>query len=121
MWMLLLLLGSAVLGVAEVIFDVAVAVLAFGGFAFEFAEDDLVGLVDDMGQDVEPAAMGHAHDDFLDAQGGAIVDEGVEQGDERFAAFEAEAFLALVFAGEEIFEALGGDELVQERLRARRR
>ena len=108
--------GAAVLGVAEVIFDVAVAVLAFGGFSLEFAEDDFVGLVDDMGQDVEPAAMGHSHDDFLDAQSGAVIDQGIEQRDERFAAFEAEAFLALLFAGEEFLESLGGDELVQQRL-----
>ena len=26
------------------------------------------GLLSDMGEDVQPAAMGHAHDDFLDAQ-----------------------------------------------------
>ena len=46
---------------------------------FEFAEDDLVRFVEQMGQDVEPAAVGHADDQFLQSQFGASGDQDVEQ------------------------------------------
>ena len=60
------LLGRDVIGrEAEVILDVAVAADGLGQVVvLELAEDHSVGLVEDVGQHVEPAAVGHAHDDL---------------------------------------------------------
>jgi hypothetical protein len=66
-------------------------------------------------EDVEPAAVGHAHDDFLHAELGAVLDQRVEQRDERFAALDAEPLLPDVARVEEAFELLGGDELEEDR------
>ena len=48
--------------------------------------------------------MGHTHDDFFDAHIRAVVDDGIERGDDRFATFEGETFLADVFGVEETLE-----------------
>jgi hypothetical protein len=55
---------------AEVVFDVARAadVGRVGRAAGEFVEDRAVGLAHHVGQDVEPAAVGHADVDLLDAE-----------------------------------------------------
>src|SRR3546814_16887840 len=62
---------------AEVIFYVARAadILRIGRAAGEFAEDDAIGLAQDVGENVEAAAMGHAEDDFLHAVLAAIFDD----------------------------------------------
>ena len=73
-----------VAGEAEVVLDVAVAV---GGLdvedVFELAEDVLVGLAEDVGQDVQPAAVGHADDHLPRPQLGGLLDHGVEDRDGR--------------------------------------
>ncbi len=59
--------------VAEVIFDVAVAELGIGNVILgEFVEDEFVVLAENVGEDVEAAAVGHAHDNLLDAVAGNI-------------------------------------------------
>ncbi len=40
----------------------------------------------------------------------------LSSGNQRFGAFEAEAFLARLFEDQEFFKSLGGDEFVQQRL-----
>ena len=57
--------------------------------------------------------MGHAHDEFLDAEGGAALNHGVERGDEGLAAFEGEAFLSDVTGVEETLEGLGLGDFMQ--------
>src|SRR3546814_1317256 len=78
---------------AEVIFYVARAadILRIGRAAGEFAEDDAIGLAQDVGENVEAAAMGHAEDDFLHAVLAAIFDDTFERRNHRFAAVEAAA------------------------------
>ena len=62
------LLGDVVMGIAFVIFDVALVVVAVGAIsALELGEDFLVGLVQKVSQYVEPTAMGHADDHLFDA------------------------------------------------------
>ena len=62
------LVGDVVAGIALVVFDVALVVVAVGVVgAFELGEDLFVGLVQKMRQHVEPAAMGHAEDYLFDA------------------------------------------------------
>jgi hypothetical protein len=59
--------------------------------------------------------MGHAEDNLLHAEIAAALDDLLERRDERLGAVEAEAFGARVFEIEELLEALGLDNLVQDR------
>ncbi len=52
----------------------------------ELLEEDVEGLAQDVGEDGEAAAVGHAHDDLLHADVGAVLDGGVERGDHGLAA-----------------------------------
>src|SRR5437870_2635588 len=74
-----------------------------------------------LGEDVEPAAMRHAQNDVLHTQRAAALDDLLECRDQRFRAIEAEALGAGVLDVEELFEALGLDQLVEDRLLAVRR
>ena len=105
---------------AEVVFDVARAadVGRVGRAAGEFVEDRAVGLAHDVGEDVEPAAVGHADGDLADAHLAAIFDHRLERRDRAFAAVEAEALGADIFLGEEFLPLLGLDHLGEDRLLA---
>ena len=62
------LLGDVVVGIAFVVFDIALVVVAVGAIgSFELGEDFLVGLVQKVSQYVESAAVGHADDHLFDA------------------------------------------------------
>src|SRR5690606_33261268 len=59
--------------VAQVVFHVAVAGDGFGNVVFgELLEEDLERFAEDGNEDVETAAVGHAHDDLVDADLGAL-------------------------------------------------
>ena len=109
-----LVLGHVVGREAQVVLDVAVAGDGLRHVPLELAEDQAVGLVQDVGQDVEPAAVGHAHDDLEDAVRARLLDDRVEQGDEHLAPFEREPLLAHVVLVQEVLEQLGGVELVDD-------
>src|SRR5262249_12294072 len=102
-----------VVRVAEVVLDVAVA----GGLpgeeaALELGDDHLVRLADDVREHVESPAMRHAEDHLLDAEAARVLDERIEQRDERLAALEREALLGRVAELEELLEAFGLDDAV---------
>ncbi len=105
---------------AEVILDVARAldVVGRGRAALELVEDDVVRLAHHLGQHVQPAAMRHAEHDLLHAELAAALDDLLERRDQRLGAVEAEALGAGVLDVEELLEALGLDELVEDRLLA---
>ena len=100
---------------AEMVFDVAGALDLVGleAAALELVEDRAVGLAHDVGEHREAAAMRHADDDLLEAELAAALDDLLHRRDQRLAAVEAEAFGAGVFDLEELLEALGLDELVE--------
>ncbi len=104
-------------GGAEVVFHVARAVHVLGleAAALELVEDRAVGLGEHVGEDREPAAVRHADDDFLQTEIAAALDDLLHRGDQRLAAVEAEALGAGVLDLEELLEALGLDQLVQDR------
>jgi hypothetical protein len=103
--------------VAHVVLHVAVAHGEVGhGGAFELRENLLVGFAHDVGQHVQPAAVGHANHHFLHAQFGAFANDGVEGGDGGFAAFERKAFLPQKFGVQEVFEHHGLVQLLQDAL-----
>jgi len=99
-------------GCAKVIFDVARTLGGCGvdDIAFELGEDLAERLTDDVGQDVEAAAMGHAENDFLNAVVGRARCDVGEQRDRGFRAFEREALLADEAAVEEVFELFAAEE-----------
>ncbi len=94
-----------VAGEAEVILDVAVAVEGIGQIVFlELGEDFLVGLAENVDEDIEPAAMSHANDHLLDPGVRGLVDKRFEQRDEGLGTFEGEALLAGVACLQEVLE-----------------
>ena len=62
--------------------------------ALELAEDLAVALADDVGQHVEPAAVGHPDGDLVEAGLGGRLADLVDQRDRGLAALEAEPLLA---------------------------
>ena len=80
-------------GVAQVVLHVAPA---DGGFRQvvrrEFVEDGFQGLVEDVGKHVQPSAVGHAHFNVGYADGGAPLDERIQQDDGAFPSFQGEPF-----------------------------
>ena len=82
--------------------------------AFEFVEQHRGRFAEHVHQHVEAAAMRHADDAFLDALLSALLDQVVEQRDQRVAAFEREALLADVLGVQVALEAFGGRELPQQ-------
>ena len=72
----------------------------------EFGEELGVGLPDDVAQDVETSAVGHAHHELLDAVGRREFDDRVEKGHQRFAPLQSESLLADVAGVEEVLECL---------------
>ena len=80
----------------------------------ELGEDLLVRLADDVGQHVEPAAVGHADDDLVQLGLGGRAEHLVEQRDQRLAALQREALLADVLGLQEGLERLGGVEPVED-------
>ncbi len=100
--------GGALGFIAEVIFYIAVSVDRIRGVVFgEFTENIFKGFAEKVSQYIESAAVGHAHDDFIDFIFAAAFKDGVEAGDESFATFEGEAFLANVASLQEVFEVFG--------------
>ena len=94
--------------VAEMVFNIAVAADSFGQVVFgKLFEEDVEIFPHDARQDIEATAMGHAHDDFFDADVRAVLDDGIDGGHHGFSALEGEAFLADVFGVEEALEELG--------------
>ena len=82
--------------------------------ALELAEDLGVALADDVGEHVEPTAVGHADGDLVEAVVGGGLADLVEQRDGRLAALEAEPLLADELRLQEGLERLGLVELVQD-------
>ena len=102
---------------AEVVLDVAGALdlLGLEAAALELVEDRPVGLPHHVGEHAQPAAVRHADDDLLDAERAAALDDLLHRRDQRLAAVEAEALGAGVLDLQELLEALGLDELVEDR------
>ena len=99
--------SDVVVVVAQVILDVAAAAIQLGIDVLEFAEDVLRRLADDVGQDVEPAAVGHGHDDRLDALRRGLFDGQVQQRDEALGPFQRKALGADELAADELLEDHG--------------
>ena len=85
-----------------------------GVLAFELGEQVLGHLAHDVDQHVEPAAVGHADDHLLDADGAGLLDQLVHGGNEALAAFEREALLADVLGVQVALQPFGGGQALED-------
>ncbi len=100
---------------AEVVLHVAGALDgARVDVALELAEDLGVLLADDVGEHVEPAAVGHADRDLVEAGLGGRLADLVDDRDRGLAALEGEPLLADELGLQEGLERLGLVELEQD-------
>ena len=103
----------AVRRIPEVVFHVAAAHAPLGVRVEEVREDVLRRLLEDVAEHVEPAAVGHAEHDLLDAVLRRAVDHEVEERHQGLAAFEREALRTDEVRVQELLEDLGVDEAAE--------
>ena len=82
-------------------------------FALELLEQLRRIFAQHIDQYIEPTAMGHAQNDFLGAVFAGPIDEAIQCGDQRFAAFETEALGTRILGIKVLFEPLRGREAAQ--------
>ena len=93
---------------AQVVLDVARPLRAAGvHVALELVEDLPVGLAHDVGQHVEPAAVGHGQHGFVQAFVRGLGQDRVQQRDQRLRALQREPALTHVLGLQEHLERLG--------------
>ena len=88
------------------------------GTRLELVEDGLHGFADNVREDVEAPAVGHADRDGLHAELGSLVDGLLEPRDHGLASLEAEPLGGGVLVREEILKHVSPRESVQEHLLA---
>ncbi len=103
--------GDVVARVAHVVLDVRGPQVLLGVLRLLELREHRVGrLVHDVVQDVEAAAVGHAHQDLLDALLAALFEQRAQHRDERLPPREREALGGLVFLGQEGLERIRVDQ-----------
>lgn len=107
--------GSRALEVhTQVVLDVTGTLLIGTSHTGELGEDSLVGLADDVGEDVETTTMGHTNDDILDAIVDGAVDEGLHTRNKGLATLETETLIVGILGGKERLEAGGPNKTVED-------
>jgi len=91
-------------GVTQVVLDIACEDVVAVALSLELLENVVRGLVHDVGQHVEPAAVGHADDHVRHPAACAGGDQRLQRRDEGLVARQREALLAREPGVEEIFE-----------------
>ena len=80
------------------IFHVAISTHGVGRkVPLELIEDDIQRLIEDVGENVQTAAVSHAHDDLLDPSSLAILDSRIERQDQGFAASREKRFRRILW------------------------
>jgi hypothetical protein len=107
--------GEVVLArIPAVVLHVAAAIgKAFFPVVLEFREDLLVGLVHHVVEDVQSAAVGHAHHALFNADRRGRLEHHVDRRDRALAPLEAEPLLARVPLLDEPLKSLRTDELLK--------
>jgi hypothetical protein len=102
---------------AQMVFHIArpFDILGLEAAALEFVEDRAIGLAHHIGEHRQPAAMRHADHQLGHPQRAAALDDLFHRRDQRLATVKAEPLGAGVFDMQELFEAFGLDQLVQDR------
>ena len=96
------------------IFDVAGTLLDLGHLALELLEQLAGRLAHDVDQNIEPATMGHADGEFLDALRAASLHQFVQGWNQAFRPFQGETLLSHVFVVQIALQTLGGREAAQQ-------
>jgi hypothetical protein len=102
-----------------VVLHVARALVRARVVALELGEDLRDRFADGVGEHVESPAVRHPDHDLAQALHRRVVEDAVEQRDQRLAALEREALVADVLRVQEALEALGLDHLLEHALLAR--
>ena len=98
-------IGLEIGAVPHVVLHVAVEVVSMVvGLAGELLEDVGVGLVEDVREGVQAAAVRHADDELLGPELGTALHDGVQRGQQALPALHAEALLAHELLLEELLE-----------------
>ena len=106
--------GGDVRRVAHVVLDVAVGFDRVRVVRVEELDEQLFeGLLQNVGEHVQPAAVGHADDEFEHPEFPPGLDDRVHHRDERLAPFEAEALFAEELHLQEVFELLRAPQQIQ--------
>ena len=104
-----------VVRIAEMVLDVAVAVNVPGEKGpLELAQDQLVRLPQDVREHVQTAPVGHAHHHLARTGCRRVLDQDIEQRDQRLRTLQREALLANELRVEELLERLGGHEHLED-------
>ena len=103
--------------VTHVVFHVTIEVVPVViGLAGKLLEDVGIRLVEDVGERVQPAAVGHPDDELLGAQLAAPLHDGVQCREQAFSSLDTEALLSHKLLLEEFLEDGGLVELAENLL-----
>ena len=86
--------------------------------ALKLVEYVVIGLAHHRGENIKPAAMGHADDDLFDAKRAAAFDDLLKRRHHRLGAVKAETLRTRIFRVQKILKAFRFDQLFQDRLLA---
>jgi hypothetical protein len=107
--------GSRTLKVhTQVVLDITGALVGRLGGASELTEDGLVGLADNVGQNIETTTVRHTNDDVLDAVVDTAVNQGLHTRDQGLATLKTETLVIRELGGEERLEARTPDQTVED-------
>ena len=82
--------------------------------ALERREDPLTEISNDVGQNGQPATVGHPEHHLIDSTLGRPDDQLVEHGDDRLPPFDGEPLLSEKLGVQKLLELFGGNQLLQQ-------
>src|SRR6266849_8949780 len=71
-------------------------------------------MTDDISQHIQTPPVRHAHRNLFNAQVARALDQLIEQGNDRFTAFDGKAFLAEVLGVQKALELFGRDQFPED-------
>jgi hypothetical protein len=97
----------------KMVLDVTRTLILTTSCTSELAEDRLVGLSDDVGENVETTTMGHTDNDILDTVVNTAINKSLHTGDKGFTTLETESLVVGVLGGQERLKAGTPDKTVK--------
>lgn len=98
----------------QVVLDITGSLVGGLGGTSELTEDGLVGLTDDVGEDVQTTTVRHTDDDVLDTVVDTAVDEGLHTGHKGLTTLQTETLVVGELGRKEGLEAVGPDQAVED-------
>jgi hypothetical protein len=97
----------------QMVLDISRALILSSSTTRKLAEDRLVWLADDVGENVKTTTMWHADDNILDAIVDGAVDQGLHTWDKGLATLKTEPLVVWILGGRESLETAGPDETIK--------